>query len=170
MPEPAENPTLARGPALDVLQATLEHEIPLCAWMGIGVHRYGPEGLVLRCPLDQNRNLHQTAFAGSLNALCTATGWGMAFLLLRELGRSGSLVIRRSSIRYQSPVDSAEILARCLPVEDDVRDFFVEMLDEKGQAKLDMTVEIAGAERPAVVFHGSYVVTTSGKDPQQSAL
>jgi thioesterase domain-containing protein len=127
--------------------------------MGIRVHRFGPDGLFLRCPLDQNRNLHQTAFAGSLNALCTAAGWGMAFLLLREMERSGNLVIRRSSIRYQSPVDTAEILAHCLPVSSEAREFFLEMFDEKGQAKLDLTVEVAGQERPAVVFQGSYVVT-----------
>jgi thioesterase domain-containing protein len=68
------------------------------------------------------------------------------------------LVIRRSSIRYQLPVDSPEIVARCHPVTDVVREFFLEMLDDKGQAKLDLTVEIASDERPAVVFNGSYVV------------
>ena len=163
MLEPAENLPSATNPNLNALQSTLDHDIPLCAWMGIRVHRFGPDGLVLRCPLNQNRNLHQTAFAGSLNALCTATGWGMAYLLLQELERSGSLVIRRSSIRYQSPVVSNEILAHCLPITDDARAFFLEMLDEKGQAKLDLTVEIAGDDRPAVVFQGSYVVSTGSE-------
>jgi thioesterase domain-containing protein len=159
MSEPAAtNAPDTLSPLLAELQATLEREIPMCAMMGIRVQEYGSEGLVLRCPLDRNRNPHQTAFAGSLNALCTAAGWSTAYLLLKEVQRAGNLVIRRSSIRYQLPVDSPEIVARCHPVTDVVREFFLEMLDDKGQAKLDLTVEIASDERPAVVFNGSYVV------------
>jgi hypothetical protein len=36
------------------------------------------------------------------------------------------------------------------------------MLDDKGQAKLDLTVEVAGGEGSAVVFSGSYVVLPNG--------
>ena len=112
----------------------------------------------MRLPLDRNRNHQQTAFAGSLSALCTIAGWGSVYLLLRELGRGGNIVIRRSTIKYQEPVTSSEILARCQPVSAEARQYFLEMLDDKGQAKLDLTVEVAGTDGPAVSFHGSYVV------------
>ena len=153
------NPTPATlPPPLDELQATLDREIPMSAQMGIRVHDGGASGLVMRLPLGPNRNHQQTAFAGSLNALCTIAGWGSVYLLLRELGRGGSIVIRRSTIKYQEPVTSSEIYARCLPVTAEAKQYFLEMLDDKGQAKLDLTVEVAGAEGPAVVFTGSYVV------------
>jgi thioesterase domain-containing protein len=83
-------------------------------------------------------------------------------VLLRELGRSGSIVIRRSTIKYQEPVTASEILARCLPVAAVAKQYFLEMLDDKGQAKLDLTVEVAGADGPAVSFNGSYVVLPNG--------
>jgi thioesterase domain-containing protein len=150
--------TTTLSPLLVELQSMLEREIPMCAQMGIRVHGNGTDGLVMRMPLDRNRNHQQTAFAGSLSALCTIAGWGSVYLLLRELGRSGSIVIRRSTIRYQEPVTSAEILARCLPVSAEARQYFLEMLDDKGQTKLDVTVEVAGSDGPAVSFHGSYVV------------
>src|SRR3990172_9590139 len=92
---------------LDELQTKLEREIPMCAQMGIRVHSGGPDGLVMRLPLDVNRNHQQTAFAGSLNALCTIAGWGSVYLLLRELDREGNIVIRRSTIRYHEPVVAA---------------------------------------------------------------
>ena len=57
----------------------------------------------MRLPLGPNRNHQQTAFAGSLNALCTIAGWGTVFLLLKELDRRGNIVIRRSSISIRSP-------------------------------------------------------------------
>jgi thioesterase domain-containing protein len=159
MPDFQSNPTSAAlQPPLDELQATLQREIPMSAQMGIRVHDGGPAGLVMRLPLAPNRNHQQTAFAGSLNALCTIAGWGSVYLLLRELGRGGSIVIRRSTIKYQEPVTSLEIYARCLPVTAEAKQYFLEMLDDKGQAKLDLVVEVAGADGPAVTFTGSYVV------------
>jgi thioesterase domain-containing protein len=146
-------------PLLDELQATLDGEIPMCAQMGIRVHSVSPQGLVMRLPLGPNLNHRQTAFAGSLNAVCTIAGWGTVFLLLKDIDRKGNIVIRRSTIRYNQPVDTAEILARCQPVPAASRQFFLEMLDDKKQAKLDLEVEIQGTDGPLVSFAGSYVVT-----------
>jgi thioesterase domain-containing protein len=158
----AKTPRATRAPLLDELQSTLEREIPMCVQMGIRVHDRGTDGLVMRLPLGPNRNHQQTAFAGSLNALCTITGWGSVYLLLRDLGLSGNIVIRRSTIRYQEPVTSSEIFARCQPVSTEARQYFLEMLGDKGQAKLDLTVEVSGREGAAVSFNGSYVVLPNG--------
>lgn len=140
------------------LQTTLEREIPMCSQMGIRVQGGGVDGLIMCLPLELNRNHQQTAFAGSLNALCTIAGWGTVYLLLREVEREGNIVIRRSTIRYHEPVATSQIEARCQPVAADARQYFLEMLDDKGQAKLDLTVEIAGPAGPLVSFSGSYVV------------
>ena len=86
-PDTSTPPNSQSSPLLSELQATLEREIPMSAQMGIRVHSNGPTGLVMRLPLTPNRNHQQTAFAGSLNALCTIAGWGYTYLLLRELGR-----------------------------------------------------------------------------------
>jgi thioesterase domain-containing protein len=155
--------TCAPSSLLGDLQTMLDREIPMCAQMGIRVHSSDAEGLIMRLPLNPNRNHQQTAFAGSLNAVCTIAGWGSVYLLLRELAREGSIVIRRSSIRYHEPVTTSEILARCLPIARDARQYFLEMLDDKGQAKLDLVVEIAGSDGPAVLFSGSYVVLPNGQ-------
>lgn len=161
---------------LSELQSVLDREIPICGVMGIRVVTateeacsLSPGGLPARLrmamPLDRNRNHQQTAFAGSLNSLCTIAGWGTAWLELRELvqqglAREGAIVIRRGSIKYHEPVASELITARCLTPTDAVRSHFTEMLAEKGQTKLDLEVQIPGSEpdRPAVAFKGSYVV------------
>ncbi len=141
------------------LQGMLEREIPMCAQMGIRVSGLNEGQLAMSLPLNLNRNHQQTAFAGSLNALCTIAGWGTMYLLLRRLNREGNVVIHRSSIKYHRPVVAAEIVAQCMPVDPVSVEHFVEMLNEKGQAKLDLHVEIKGVEQPAVTFHGSYVVS-----------
>jgi thioesterase domain-containing protein len=150
------------APELRELQATLEREIPMCAQMGIVADSFGENGLTMRMPLKPNRNHQQTAFAGSLNALCTIAGWSTVFLLLKTSGRQGNIVIRRGTIKYQEPVSTPEIFARCHPVAQDAREYFLEMLDDKKQAKLDLVVEIAGPTDPLVLFSGSYVVMQNG--------
>lgn len=153
----AQSASAGSSPLLLELQATLEREIPMCTQMGICVHGREGDGLVMRLPLGPNRNHQQTAFAGSLNALCTIAGWGSVYLLLKELRREANIVIRRSTIRYHEPVTSDEILARCLPVPADAQKYFLEMLDDKKQAKLDLNVEIVRQSIPLVSFSGSYV-------------
>ena len=164
MPDTAVSLTSAAAPAmLDELQATLEREIPMSAQMGIRVHGGGPDGLVMRMPLNPNRNHQQTAFAGSLSALCTIAGWGYVYLLLRELGRTGNIVIHRSTIKYAEPVMTSEIYALCRAATPAETQYFLEMLDDKGQTKLDVSVEVAGKNGPAVSFRGSYVVLPNGR-------
>jgi thioesterase domain-containing protein len=160
---PADPKSAISCPNLSELQATLEREIPMSAQMGIRVHDNRAGGLVMRLPLNPNRNHQQTAFAGSLNALCTIAGWGSMYLFLRELNRRGNIVIHRSTIKYLEPVSSSEIYAVCRSITDAERQHFVEMLDDKGQAKLDLVVEIAGSDGPAVSFKGSYVVLPPGQ-------
>lgn len=145
------------------LEELLRVEIPLAAHMEVAVDRLSDEGLWLSMPLIPNRNPHQTAFAGSLNALCTLAGWALTHLLLEQLGRPGSTVIRRSSIKYHSPVEAHRVVAHGLPPREKDWEHFVEMLQEKGQAKLDHIVEVRGddAERPAVLFAGSYVAVAN---------
>lgn len=135
-------------------------EIPISAPMQVAADRLNDDGLWLSMPLEPNRNPHQTAFAGSLNSLCTMAGWAMTHLLTEQLGTSGSTVIRRSSIKYHEPVETPRVVAHCLPPRPADWKHFVEMLQEKGQAKLDHVVEVAGTapDRPAVLFAGSYVV------------
>lgn len=142
----------------------LQRDIPLAAGMGVAVDRLSPDGLWLSMPLEPNRNPHQTAFAGSLNALCTLAGWGATHLLLEELKVAGATVIRRSSIKYHEPVETERVVAHCVQLRSKEWRHFVGMLSEKGQAKLDHVVEVAGSEpdRPAVLFAGSYVVSRVG--------
>ena len=145
---------------LEALSAVLSEQIPISAQMEVRLERFDEKGLAVSMPLEPNRNPHQTAFAGSLNALCTIAGWGMTHLLLDQLGLAGSTVLRRSSIKYHEPVQASRVEAVCLAATQADLDYFAEMLREKGQAKLDHVVQIAGLKRPAVLFSGSYVVNS----------
>ncbi len=146
------------NPTLEVLQQTLHREMPITVPMGIEVVSWENEQLTVRMPLEPNRNLHYSAFAGSLNALCTIVGWGTVYMLLERESLAGNVVIRRGKIRYLRPVRAPEFLAVGLPIDPSESDYFFELLRSKGKSKIDLDVEIADEQGPYVRFQGSYVV------------
>ena len=144
--------------ALADLEQTLKREMPICTAMAIRPVAWDGRQLAMQMPLEPNRNHQYSAFAGSLNALCTIVGWGTVFLLLHREGLAGNIVIRRGQIRYLRPVRSPEIVARGLPLDPTGASYFFELLRGKGRSKIDVSAEIVDDEGPLVSFSGSYVV------------
>jgi thioesterase domain-containing protein len=155
---PLRNGAVSRDPGLDDLERTLHREMPISVAMGMRAAAWQDRRLAMSMPLGPNRNHQDSAFAGSLNALCTIVGWGTVFMLLREESRPGNVVIRRGTIRYLRPVRTAEIVARGLPLDPEGESFFFELLRSKGRSKIDVGAEIVDAEGRLVTFSGSYVV------------
>ena len=122
------------NPTLQLLQDTLRREMPITNAMGIEVVAWEDECLSMRMPLEPNRNHQYSAFAGSLNALCTIAGWGTVFMLLQSEGLSGNIVIRRGKIRYLRPVRTPAFLATGLTIDAEQRSFFFELLHSKGKS------------------------------------
>jgi len=143
---------------LDLLQQTLEREMPICTPMGIKAKTWDGSRLTMQMPLEPNRNHQYSAFAGSLNALCTVVGWGTVFLLLQSQGLTGNIVIRRGRIRYFRPVRAPKFVAASLPVDEEELAYFYELQRSKGKTKIDVSVEIRDEQGPFVTFSGSYVV------------
>jgi thioesterase domain-containing protein len=144
--------------ALIELELTLKREMPITAAMDLRPLAWEDDRLSMTMPLLANRNHQDSAFAGSLNALCTIVGWGTVFMLLHREGLAGNIVIRRSEIRYLRPVHSEEIVARGLPLDPESESYFFELLRSKGRSKIDVSAEIADAAGRLVSFHGGYVV------------
>ena len=72
-----------------------------------------PRGwLSLWAPISPNLNHKSTAFAGSLNSVLTLSGWSLVWLLLKEWGLSGTIVIQESTCHYHFPVHD-DFVARC---------------------------------------------------------
>lgn len=139
------------------LQDVLHHEIPLSRQIGLEVANYDGATLSLRAPLAPNVNHKATAFAGSLTAVATLTGWGLIWLILREQGLRGVIVIQESASRYLAPV-GGDFVATCQMPPGWQVERFLAGLRQHGKARLPLTVEIrAGAELVAVTFTARYV-------------
>ena len=131
-------------------------EIPLVSAMGIQIAGYDDDGLRVRAPLEENRNLHGTAFAGSLFSVCVLTGWGATWLPLRLAGLTGQIVASESRIRYRKAV-AGEIVCLCRP-DPAVLAQSLSELRATGRMSLALTCTIDANDKRAVTFEGTYVV------------
>ncbi len=149
--------TMTCKDSLRALQEILATGIPLAKHLGVTVEAYDGACLTLTAPIAGNSNYHDTAFAGSLNAVTTLAGWGLLWLVLTETDLAARIVIQESIISYRKPV-TRNFSARCYkPTPRRIAQLF-SALKRKGKARLELAAEICEGEELAVLFKGQYVV------------
>jgi len=138
------------------LQDVLRLEIPLTGAIGVQVAGYEAGRLTLSAPLAPNVNHKDTAFAGSLTAVATLSGWGLVWMLLREADLPGQIVIQDCSVRYLRPV-TRDFAATCNVPGTEAVERFVATFRRRGVARLELRAEIHEAGQLAVELTGRYV-------------
>lgn len=139
------------------LQETFYREIPITKYLGITVDSYDGERLTLKAPIGANINHKQTAFAGSLNSLVTLSGWGLLWIVLKELDITASIVIQDSTNSYLRPV-TRDFSASCHKPDPANIVKLENTLRTKGKARLELRSEIHEEGEVAVSFKGRYVI------------
>ena len=140
----------------DELTATWHREIPIVAAMGVTVERYDGRSLTVRAPLQPNRNVHGTTFAGSLYSACVLTGWGAVWLALRERGLTGVIYAAESTVQYRKAVER-DFVCRCTP-DAEALTAGLDELEASGRASFALLCTIDNEDKRAVTFNGKYVV------------
>jgi thioesterase domain-containing protein len=144
------------------LEKTWLAEIPLVAALALQVIDYTHDGeLRVKAPLAPNRNVHGTAFAGSLFSVCVLTGWGSTWFALKLAGLDGSIVVSESRIQYRKAV-AGEILCACRPDPAALATSLDELRAE-GRASLPLVCTMDAGGKRAVAFEGTYVVHARGR-------
>ena len=108
-------------------------------------------------------NHKATAFAGSLNSVVTLAGWGMIWLLLKELNIAGTMVIQDSASHYRRPVTRYFTAICHRPGAEHVYQF-ANMLREKGRARLVLQANIHEQDILVMSFQGRYVALFNTQD------
>ncbi len=124
--------------------------------MEMAVIGYDGRRLEVRAPLPPNRNLHGTAFAGSLFSICVLTGWGATWLALRARDLDGQIVVADSAIRYRRAI-TTDLICSC-ETDPTAVTASLDELAGKGRASLALRCSLDSAGRPAVSFEATYVV------------
>lgn len=142
---------------IDELQKVLHSEIPLTKAIGIEVVEYGDQGLILSAPLENNINHKSTAFGGSLYSVSVLSGWGLIYMLLREHGLSGHIVIYESSTRFLKPVTN-DIVASCAFDSTEQCEKLLRTYKRKGIVRTRLESHVICNPETSVIFEGSYVI------------
>ena len=140
----------------DELTATWHRDIPLAAAMSIGVASFDGRTLAARAPLPPNRNIHGTAFAGSLYSICVLTGWGAIWLALREQALNGLIVVAASDIQYRKGV-AGDLVCSCTPDASALQSG-LELFRTTRRMSIELGCTIDSGDKRAVTFKGKYVV------------
>ncbi|EJL6276346.1 YiiD C-terminal domain-containing protein [Vibrio cholerae] len=141
------------------LQDRWGKHIPISDKMGIKIQQY--TGYQFQCcaQLNPNLNPHNTLFAGSAFTLATLTGWGMAWLLMRERDLQGDIVLVDSHIRYRHPVVQNPVASTSLDgISGDL-----DRLESGRKARIVVRVIISSGEVEAIEFIGTYMLIPNYK-------
>ncbi|AWB66785.1 GNAT family N-acetyltransferase [Saccharobesus litoralis] len=141
------------------LQDTWDTEIPVAHLMGIKVHQFTGYVLETRAALNANLNLHGTMFAGSIYSLATLSGWGLIFLMLKEKGLKGEIVLGDGNIHYHKPLTHVpRALCHVSSVEGNLK-----ALERGRKVRVKLKVNILDEDKPVAEFFGVFVVLPPSK-------
>ena len=89
---------------MNFLQNLFNDKIPVTKHLGLKVNHYDEKGLVIKAPLDDNKNDKNTAFAGSLYSVSALAGWGFLTLKFREANVNATVVMSKADVSFNKPV------------------------------------------------------------------
>lgn len=136
------------------LQQRWEEQIPISDKMGIKINQYTGYKFECAAQLNPNLNPRNTMFAGSAFTLATLTGWGMAWLLMKERNLHADIVLADSNIRFHHPVKENPKASTSLDgISGDL-----DRLEGGRRARLIIKVNIYSGAQEAVEFTGTYML------------
>ncbi|MEO8138095.1 MAG: YiiD C-terminal domain-containing protein [Gemmatimonadota bacterium] len=146
---------------IELLQRTLNAELPITLHLGVRVVQLEPGLVVLAAPLTGNRNHKGTAFAGSLNAVATLAAWSWFWAFLELRREAAQVVVQDSTIRYTRPVTS-DFTASCVAPTPSSISQFLASYNRSGRGRLGLHVEVADQAGVAATFNGRFVAERVG--------
>ena len=125
------------------LQDTIRNTIPLSQHMGYSIDSLSEHSISVSAPLENNVNIHGTAFAGSIYSVATLTAWALVYHILQNHQPDASLVLGEGQIKYRAPIkDNLQCHAE---ISDAEHQEFLSALKEKRRSRLIVKVNINDA-------------------------
>lgn len=132
----------------------LHREIPLTAAMSVRVIRSEQGEVEISAPLAPNKNLHGTAFAGSLATLGLISGWVVLDRALHGADVKAHLVAQKNECIFHAPAAQELRAVARIPTEE--WNNFLNALHSKGRARISVITEIRAGTTLVVTHTGTY--------------
>ena len=144
------------------LQQMIRQEIPLCDAMEMTVDALSENKIVVSAPMAANKNNHGSFFAGSIYSLSAITGWGLLTNYAHTHFTGSGVVVRKASVDYFHPIIDKRLIMTAEMPDVTIMEPFVDRLNKKGRARLNLSIDIFSDEKLAVQFSGAYTILKSG--------
>ncbi|HEY9030499.1 MAG TPA: YiiD C-terminal domain-containing protein [Kangiella sp.] len=139
------------------LQQLLYKEIPITQALQIKVDNLTSNSIQVSAPFEANKNIHNTAFAGSIYTTATLAGWSLVTHLVQQRQRLGSVVLASATIRYSKPING-DIVASCKIADPDIIDHFLKRFDSRGRGRLSLEIDVIEAGESKATMQADFAV------------
>lgn len=139
------------------LQQLLYKEIPITQALQVQVDNLTSNSIQLSAPFEANKNIHNTAFAGSIYTTATLAGWSLVTHLVQQHQRQGSVVLASATIRYSKPIEG-DIVASCQVSDPEVIERFLKRFDSRGRGRLSLEIDVIEAGESKASMQADFAV------------
>ncbi len=143
------------------LQQLLYKEIPITQALQIQVDNLTSNSIQVSAPFEANKNIHNTAFAGSIYTTATLAGWSLVTHLVQQRERRGSVVLASATIRYSKPING-DIVASCKIADPDIIEHFLKRFDSRGRGRLSLEIDVIEAGESKATMQADFAVLRKG--------
>ncbi|GAA4361357.1 YiiD C-terminal domain-containing protein [Kangiella marina] len=123
------------------LEQLVHQEIPITKALDIRIEELTSNSIQVMAPFDANKNIHNTAFAGSIYTVATIAGWSLVSSLATTHQLDGAVVLAKAEIHYKKPING-DIVAQCRVEDDEKLSTFVSSFKRKKRARISLTVNV----------------------------
>jgi thioesterase domain-containing protein len=145
------------------LEQYLHAQIPLSRAMRVQVSSIDSDGVTLMAPLAPNINHHETVFGGSAAALAILASWSLVHVRLRAAAVAARLVIQRSAMEYERPIQG-DFSARAALESEAAWEAFATLLARRGRARLSVVATLEHGGVRAGGFTGQFVAARAADE------
>jgi len=124
------------------LEALVHREIPITKALQIAITELTSNSITVSAPFETNKNIHNTAFAGSIYTVATIAGWSLVSHIAQQHQLEGSVVLAKADIQYKKPING-DIKALCT-VEPTSLELaaFIKSFQKKKRGRLGLTINV----------------------------
>lgn len=143
--------------AAEALIARIRDEIPLTRAMQLSAQSWDGKALVLALPLSANFNDKGTAFAGSITALGSITGWALLTLWAEQELGGCQVAVYDAHFSFRKPLQGDFTATVSLPAAEDCAALKTSV-EQKGKGRLNLRISLADANGEAASLEAGYAL------------
>lgn len=141
----------------EALIERIRHEVPLTSAMQLSVQSFDEKNLVLGVPLSANFNDKGSAFAGSITALGSITGWCLLTLWAEQEIGPCQIAIYEANFSFRKPLLGDFTAMVSLPAAEECEALHTAIM-QKRKGKVSLRISLADANGEAAWLDGAYAL------------